>query len=267
MEKYAEVRNPTTQSATYRRQPDNDRFSPTASNHRLVIITQLLQLAEHMRHIDELFLWLSHILIQRLDIQIIQFWANQPQSPNPSDPELRATVCQSLSLPRHVVINPQVTEITKRIHNERRGAMPQAVASLFPPTQTHLLTRYNLNYWASYFMYSKRSLPSPGENDLDIGTIPFTISVSLFLRQAPSPYLLPNVEHILEHAMLIAKNRGLLCHEVKPICPINRPKSKAPALKDLISQRIEDINAIPRCNLLSSTMIMIGKCKRSKIIH
>lgn len=259
MENHAEVSNSTIQSARYRRQSDKYHIPPAASNHRLVIITQLLQIAGNMRHIDELFLWLSHTLVQRLDIQVIQFWANQLESTSPYAPTLRVTVCQNISLPQHVVVNPQVAEVTQRIYHEQRGAMPQAVDSFFPPQQTHLLTCYNLNYWASYFMNSKGSSRPSTRNDLDSEILPFTIAVSLFLRQAPNPHLLPNIEYILEHAMLIARNRGLLGIEIQPTCPISTLKHKAPTLSDLIPQRIKRTNVIQRYNLFSRTMIITNK--------
>ena len=262
MEYHTQANNLTTLSAASHRQLDKDQFPPLASNHRLVIITQLLQIAGNMRHIDELWLWLSHMLVQRLDIQVIQFWASQPHHTNTSLPELRAMVCQNISLPQYVVINPQVTSVTQRIHNEQQGAMPQAVASFFLPPQAHLLTRYNLNYWASYFMQSKRSSPFAGPNYLDIAATPFTLSVSLFLQQAPSPHLLPTIEHILEQSLFIARNRGLLCHGENALCPINRQTCKAPALKSLIVQRVEDTNPIQYCHLFSYPMIILNKQMR-----
>src|SRR5690242_6625128 len=70
----------------------NTDFSrrPGIGNHQLVIITHLLQVALSLQHIDELFIWLAQSMEERLNIQLIQFWANQAYLNGVSAPKLRA---------------------------------------------------------------------------------------------------------------------------------------------------------------------------------
>ena len=75
-------------------------------NHQLVIITRLLEVIETMHTMDELFRWLADMMMQRMDVQVVQFWAMQNyRSGRGGGCELRITVQQGTSLPRHIVIN------------------------------------------------------------------------------------------------------------------------------------------------------------------
>src|SRR6476660_5878770 len=66
-----------------------------SGNQQLVIITQLLQMSVNMRHVDEMFLWLSHIMGQRLNIDVLQFWAYQAHVTGHYSTELRAAASQN----------------------------------------------------------------------------------------------------------------------------------------------------------------------------
>src|SRR5260370_33849731 len=113
----------------------NEGFStrshrPGGGNPQLVIITQLLQIIPNMQHIDELFLWLSHIIGQRLDVPVIQLWANQAHTTGQYSTELRVVASQNSSLPLHVVNNAQVAEIVKGLLSERHGGRSKPVGSI-----------------------------------------------------------------------------------------------------------------------------------------
>src|SRR5437660_4816769 len=169
-------------------------------NQQLVIITQLLQMSVNMRHIDEMFLWLSHIIGQRLNVDVIQFWAYQAHVTGQYSAELRATASQNTLFPLHVVNNTQVAEIVRDLLTERSGVNPQPVASVFSSRQADLLTRYNLHYWACFFLGSGELLPPLMSNDPTHGAIPTPLSmvVSLFTQQMPHPHLMPTIKRIME---------------------------------------------------------------------
>lgn len=113
-------------------------------NQQLVIITQLLQMSVNMRHIDEMFLWLSHIIGQRLNVDVLQFWAYQAHDTGQYSAELRATASQNTLFPLHVVNNSQIAEVIKEILAERSGVNPQPVSGAFSSRQADLFTLYNL---------------------------------------------------------------------------------------------------------------------------
>src|SRR5689334_10669322 len=114
-------------------------------NHQLVIITQLLQIAANIRHIDEMLLWLSHSIEQRLDLAAIQFWANQEYSNGPGSIKLRAIACQNSLVHLHVLNNAQVADVVGNLLYERRAIMPQPVGNIFPISHSDMLTHYNLH--------------------------------------------------------------------------------------------------------------------------
>src|SRR5690349_2223482 len=124
---------------------------PAAGNHQLVIITQLLQIAANIRHIDEMLLWLAHSIGQRLDLKAIQFWTNQNHINGQSSTKLRAMACRHSALPSHLLHNPQIAEIAGNLLQERRSIRPQSVVNVFPVSQSDMLTHYNLHYWTSAF--------------------------------------------------------------------------------------------------------------------
>src|SRR5437868_3548794 len=54
-----------------------DAHQINVGHQQLAIITQLLQMSVNMRHIDEMFLWLSHSIGQRLNVDVLQLWSYQ----------------------------------------------------------------------------------------------------------------------------------------------------------------------------------------------
>ncbi len=236
-------------------------------NHQLVIITQLLQMSVNMRHIDEMFLWLSHIIGQRLNVDVLQFWAYQAHSTGQYSAELRATASQNILFPLHVVNNPQVAEIIRELLTERSGVNPQPVTNVFSSRQAELLSRYNLYYWASCFVGSGELLPPLMSTDPTQGAIstPLSMVVSLFSQQSPHPNLLPTIKRILEHALSIAKNRGLISTVSNPVSgslAIKRTQSKQFTFNDLIPHSTQDVDAMQADNPFADGVVISDKKAR-----
>jgi hypothetical protein len=196
---------------------NNYPAQPSMGNHQLVIISQLLQIIENVQHIDELFLWLVHTLLRRLDIDVIQFWTLQSHVGGQATLELRTMVSRNLELPQYVVINPDVVGEIRHVLKERSGFMPMPVGTIFPQDQVSLLTQHNLHYWTCYFLCNSSVLPPATGKYTDSKEVytPLMMVASLFMRQSPSPRLLPTIGHILEQTILIAKKRGLLLIDSK----------------------------------------------------
>src|SRR5437879_2744798 len=191
---------------------DNYSPQPSMSNHQLIILSQLLQIIGHVRHIDELFLWLVHTLSWHLGIDVIQFWTLQNHVGGQATLELRTMVSRNLELPQYVVINPDVVGAIRHILKQRSGLMPLPVASVFSQSQANLLARHNLRYWTCYFLCNSALLPPVPSTQTDSQKIytPLVMVASLFMQQPPVPRLLPTIGHILEQTVLIAKKHGLL---------------------------------------------------------
>src|SRR6202011_2194959 len=126
-----------------------------------LVSTQLLKAATNMRHIDELFLWIAHTIVQNFDVQIVQFWATQLTRTDQYFIQLRTMVRQDTTLPQQIVTNNQVIAVAERILSERRNYLLQPLGSIFSSYQTSLLARYGLNHFFSYFLSSNTLLPPP----------------------------------------------------------------------------------------------------------
>jgi hypothetical protein len=252
----------------------NEGFTPHAhrlggGNPQLVIITQLLQIVTNMQHIDELFLWLSHSMGQRMNIPVLQLWANQAHTSGQSSVELRVTASQNPSLPPHVVNNAQVIEVVKALLHERHGIRSQPVGNVFLLPQADMLTRYNLHYWESTFLSNNALLP-PTSNDISSGAIPTPLAMiaSLFTYQPSDMNLLTTVTRILEYALSIAKNRGLLLDVATSPFSSSAGSLKDQAqpqhydLADFIPRRAQSIEVIQVNNPLASAVVISDKQAR-----
>lgn len=234
---------------------------------QLAIITQLLQMSGNMRHIDEMFLWLSHCIGQRLNIDVLQLWSYQNHTTGQYSAELRVTASQNTWFPLQVVNNAQVAEVVRDVFTQESGVSPQSVRSIFPLPQADLLTRYNLHYWACLFLKSNTLLPPPMSTDSSDRAIPtpLTMVISLFTEQELNPNLLPTIRHILEHALSIARNRGLLSNAVKPTFsnPADYPvQSRQFMLNDLIPRWRQSIEMMQANNPLANTAPITDKSAR-----
>lgn len=180
-------------------------------NHQLIIITQLLQRVETMQTIDELFTWLATMMMQRMDIQVVQFWAMQGYSNGRVSCELRTTTHQNTSLPQHIVLNKPLADTVESLLSKQQSVVPQPVKNVFSQYLSKQLMRYNLNHWACQFMSNSILLP-PTRNTFPYEKIatPLTLEVSVFSQHTPSSRLLPTLSHILEHVLPIARKHGLL---------------------------------------------------------
>lgn len=232
-------------------------------NHQIVIISQLLQIIENVKNIDELFLWLVHTLSQRLGIDVIQFWTLQNHVGEQATLDLRTIVSRNLELPQQIVNNLDVVGEIRHVLKERSGLMPVPVATIFSQDQVNLLARYNLHYWACYFLCNSSLLPpAMGKHDSKDVYTPLVMVASLFMRQPPSPRVLPTIGHILEQTMLIARKRGLLLTDGKqqqlpllvpppPIQEKPQQTGSASTLLDLIPSRIQTSNPLAGTLLLT----------------
>ena len=227
-------------------------------NQRLTMSTRLLQITKSMYHIDELFLWLAQEMIQRLHMQVIQFWASQAYRTGLISIELRTSVLQDISLSQYIVINEQVAEIARRTYSELRGStMLQPVGSIFSLHQATLLRRYGLNYWWAHSLQSNVLLP-PASNDPSIEKIatPLSLLVFVFLRHIPPPGLLPTIGRIVEQAIPIARSRGLF------LTAATGTPQQLPPLAELIPHRVRDAEALRSSNPFSSTPVIPDKQAR-----
>jgi hypothetical protein len=180
-------------------------------NHQLIIITRLLQIVETLNTIDELFTWLSEMIMERMNVHVVQFWAMQAYLHGRMRCELRTMTSLSTSFPQHIVVNQPLADTIEQLLATQQSVTPLLVGNVFSQYHSKLLVRYNLNYWGCHFMSNTILLPPPTNTSSyqKIAT-PLTLGLAVFLQHPPSSRLLPTLAHLLDHTLPIAKSRGLL---------------------------------------------------------
>ena len=236
-------------------------------NHQLVIITRLLEVVENMQSMDELFVWLADMMMQRMDVQVMQFWAIQNYRSGRVGCELRTMVQQGTSLPQHIMINQLLADKVELLLNKRQSVEPQAVSSLFSHYFSNLLMRYNLNYWACNFV-SNTMLLAPANNDFSSQKVatPLRLAVAIFSRHTPSARLLPTISHILDHVLAIARSHGLMDASL----PVERglqltggrSAEKRPLLTEFIPYRTQIVTTTMRYALAGNEPLIQDKNAR-----
>jgi hypothetical protein len=236
-------------------------------NHQLVIITRLLEIVETLQNMDELFAWLANMMMQRMDVQVVQFWTTQNYSSGRVGYELRTTVQQSPALPHHIVLNQPLADTVERLLKKRQSVVPQSVSTIFSPYFGKLLMRYNLNYWACHFMGSSILL-APAYNDFSCEKVatPLTLAVTVFSQHTPSARLLPTISHILDHALAIARSHGLLAispHVERGVALNSRRYTENHPLRtEFIPCRTQTVIATKRNTLTGSEALIQDKNAR-----
>lgn len=242
-----------------------DNPSPGGQNGRqLVIIGQLFRAAVNMRHIDEMFEWLARVIVQGFNVQVVQFWAMQGSRTGKVSVELRTQACQEVTLPQHIITNNQVAATAAQILTGKRSYLLQMVSNLFSAYQASLLVRYGLSYCSCIFLTSGRWLP-PAHTAASTQNIPvpFEVVVLLFLQQPIPNEALSAIKLILEQAVSLAENRGLL------LPAISAPGSNGSlelesqfTLPELVPRRVEDASVITSSNPLAGFFAISDKQAR-----
>ena len=231
---------------------------------QLVLIGQLYRAAVNMHHIDEMFGWLARGIVQIFNVQVVQIWAMQGNRTGNLSVELRTLVCQEVSLPEHIVTNNQVAATATQILTGKRSYPLQTISNIFTAYQASLLSRYGLNYCSCNFLTNGRLLP-PAHTAAPTQYIPvpFEAVVLHFLRQPLPNEALPAIKLILEQAVSIAGNRGLL------LPAISAPGSNGFldvrsqfTLPELVPHRAEDANLMTSSNPLAGSVAISDKQAR-----
>lgn len=213
---------------------------------RLTIFTQLRQAIETMHQQDELFQWLTSVIIQRFDVSIVQLWSFENRMPgfSPST-QLLSMASQNPSQPLQAV-NEKVALTVGQVSIAPHVSYSQPVEQLFAGYVASLLRRYGLGYCA-YCVVDRNRPSNPNSNlyQQQSSMAGFTCTALLFLRQNVDQDLVSTINVMLEQALIIAEN----CHLFAPVAansnyipPVQETFSQEvpPALPDLVPKRKQD---------------------------
>ena len=264
--------------------PDNP-ISTDMQQRQLAVVTQLLRAVATMQHIDELLRWLTYMIVQRFDIQLTQLWTNQGEHPARPMMQLRALVPQDTSQPEQIVVNDQISAIAQRLAHERINYQPQLVENIFPHYQAILLKRYGLNYFTGCFNSSNLLPPQQTISPYVAPPTSLSVVTLLFSRRSPNLHLVTTINGLIDQALTVAGNRGLLLSAggygqfpgtpfpsqqpitpplpmMSPLQPITPPLPVIPSLADLIPHRKEDPSLMLSSNPFASAPVIGDKQAR-----
>ena len=250
----------------------DDFSSVDAGRQQKSLLAQLLRAALAMDQIDQLLRWLADNIVQRFNIQLIQFWASHMDATGLMALQLRTQARLDSTLPEQIVVNNDLALIAQRMTGGQRIYAAQPVEILFSQYRATLLRRYGLNYCTGSFMDAPGLLlPAPGTQ----GGIasPFAMTTLIFTYQPPQPNLMASINGIVNQAITLAGNKGMLQpiapgQQVTPIGPLRQAITTEPLrqetipLTELIPRRRQDTDIMLLNNPFSSSAVVADKRAR-----
>ena len=239
----------------------DDTFSPQRTRgYRLTIFKQLQQAVEAMHRPEEMFQWLASVMAQRFEVPIFQVWTCESGWPGQPSAQLRAMACQDFSQPAYVV-SEKVAMTVERISKGQRILPPQPIEQLFPHYLASLLKRYGLSY-CTCCLIDRNVRFAPVEYALshERTSTGLTFIALLFLWKYPQQDFISNISIILEQAIVVAENHGLLLPVAASSGPLAVPQgalSQEP-LPSLIPRRKQDAGLLLSSNPFASSPVNIS---------
>lgn len=238
-------------------------FRSQVSSQQQVAISQLLQSTVNVYHIDEMFLQLTRILVQRFGIWIAQVWANRTMEAQQHIAELRAVSTRDILLPPHVLENHQLVTMAERILHEQYTLLYVSVDNAFSVHYATLLKRQQLNYCVAHFSQRKALLDDKGFTNRKSAVV-LAVAFLLFFQHVPPPKLLATIGFALEQAMQTAQDYGLLRNSQisKVVLTGLAQQQTSSQLPELIPGRLENVHLMRFTNPLAGSVDIQDKAAR-----
>ncbi len=235
--------------------------SQSMRGYRLTIITQLRQVVENMHRPEEMFQWLASVLMQRFDVPIVQLWTCESGWPDQPTAQLRGMAYQDPTQPAYLV-SEKVAMTVVRISRDQQISPPQPVEQVFPHYLASLLRRYGLSYCA-FCSIDKHVHFNQAEYALshERTKTGYIFIALLFLWHYQDQDLISTISIILEQAILIAENHGLLLPVAASPGRLSSPQEALsqelpPALPGLIPRLRQDTGLLLSSNPFASPVII-----------
>jgi hypothetical protein len=229
----------------------------------VAIVSQLLQSVTEMQNIDELFMWIAAMLVQR-GMKLVQVWAAQANTTGALRIKLRAISSQHHFQIQQVSESAEVSTLVERMLREQRGILSIPVTNIFSQYQATLLAQQNCQYWTVYFLNKNVLLP-PMQKESQNGDMPTPLQMafSFFTQQPLYPSQARAISFLVEQALRIALNRGLFTPAAQQQTG-SRPGTASgsgdlPALARLIPEQIQDTEIEHAENPFSSAVVITEK--------
>lgn len=243
----------------------DDTFSPqNMRGYRLTVFTQLRHAIEAMHHPEEMFQWMTSMMMQRFDVPIVQLWTCENGWTDQPSAHLWAMAAQNPSQPLYV-ISEKVATVVERIAKGQRSSSPLPIERVFPAYLASLLKRYGLGFCA-FCVVSKNVdfAPEAYARSHERTAAGFTFVVLLLLQQVPQQDFTPAINIILEQALAIAENRHLLLPVTAESVQITAQQEALapetpPALPGLIIRKKQNAGLMLSSNPFASSVTITDK--------
>lgn len=230
---------------------------------RMAVTTELLRVIRDMRHVDELFQWLSEALVQHFGTQVVQFWVAQVDNQGQYFMKLQILSSQDNTVPYRVALSKPFADLAGEIRSWQTELPLSLTGNVFSTFQASLLQRYGLYYCCAEYLSSKGRSSSSGSATF----MPLEAVALLFFNQPPHPETPKSISYVLKLAIQLAETNGMLLppsdaqsnvlgyrHQVA--------QKSIPTLADLVPRRAEDTDLMTTSNPLSGHSVIADKLAR-----
>jgi|ERR1019366_4860602 hypothetical protein len=221
----------------------------------VAIVSQLLQAVATMHHIDELFIWMANVMVQRFGVTAAQIWALQAYSTGEVSGKLRVSVSQHAFQDLQVFESAEVSTFVERKLREKQGILSIPVTNLFSRQYATILVKQDCRYWTMYFLRENVFLPPPQRHpEQEELYTPLQMIFSFFTREPLQPAHTRAISFLVEQSLRIALSRGLLSktsEKVKETHPFT--------VADLIPEHTQAAEAEQSENPFSSAVVISEK--------
>jgi hypothetical protein len=256
---------------------NNEEFSDHsnrsgAASQPVVLISQLMQHATTMHHMDDMLQWVSNAVVQCVGAGAVQIWAMQGYPSGRYIAEIRAT-SENLSFPRPVYASSAFAESIEGVFDkcllyEKRSASSIPVTTIFPSSLANVLVQYRMLYWSCLYISSSDLLPpmQKGQTPEKMAT-PLRLLVSLFTQQSLQENGLRAITFLSGQSLRIAKSRELF--SVISDVPVKSRSSSSQTtgklnahLLTLIPRRVQQVVIQQENNPFANAVVIADKKAR-----
>lgn len=238
-------------------------YRGNAGKLRMAVTTELLRVIRDMRHADELFQWLSDMLVQHFDTQVVQFWVAQVDHQGQYFMKLQVLSSQDNSIPYRVALSKPFADLAGEIRSWQTELPLSLTGNVFSSFQASLLQRYGLYYCSAEYLSSKGQPPSVGRTTF----MPLEAVVLLFFNQSPHAEIPTSINYVLKLALQLAESNGLL---VPPADAQNNEagykhqaaQKRVSPLAEVVPRRTENTDLMTANNPLARHAIIADKLAR-----
>ncbi len=230
---------------------------------RMAVTNELLRVIRDMRHVDELFQWLSEALVQHFSTQVAQIWVAQVDYQGQYFMKLHVLSSRDNSIPYRVALSKPFADLAGEIRSWQTELPLSLIGNVFSSFQASLLQRYGLYYCCAEYLSSKGQPPPSGQATF----MPLEAVALLFYNQLPHTDIPKSISYVLRLALQLAETNGMLLLPSNAQSNVSgyrhqvAQKSASP-LADLVPRRAEDTDLMTTSNPLASHSVIADKLAR-----